>query len=266
MIRFLLSAGALIAAAQPALAGDARLLSRLYSPEEVVRVEGRAGVQATISFAQDELIENVAIGDSNSWQVTPNKRANLLFVKPLSARARTNLTVVTDKRSYFFDLVASPTANASYLLRFTYPDELKSGAKAGQAVAMSEEEAQAANGGVALLQPAALDASRLNFGWKQRGSKKLLPSRIYDDGTSTFVSWTAGRTVPAVLIRNEKGAEGPVNFAVRDDVMVIEGVPSTIVLRSGRDSATLEYGRSAAPAASKATVTKTASVAPLKGQ
>jgi type IV secretion system protein VirB9 len=244
MIRHLLFAVA-VGAAQPASAGDSRLLTRMFATDEVVRVEGRAGVQATISFGEDEHIENVAIGDSSSWQVTPNKRANLLFVKPLSARARTNLTVVTDTRSYYFDLVASPTANALYLLRFTYPDEPKKGpGKGGSALAMNDVEAQAASGAVAPA-PAVLDPSRLNFAWKQRGSGKLLPSRIYDDGASTFISWAAGRPVPAVLIRNEKGAEGPVNFAIRDEVMIIEGVPPLIVLRAGRDSAILEYRRSA---------------------
>ncbi len=39
---------------------------------------------------------------------------------------------------------------------------------------------------------------------------------------------------------NEKGAEGPVNFAMRGDVIVIEGVPSPIYLRSGKNSAQLE--------------------------
>ena len=45
---------------------------------------------------------------------------------------------------------------------------------------------------------------------------------------------------PAIQIRNETGAEGPVNFAVRGDVIVVEGTHGLIVLRSGKDSATLE--------------------------
>ena len=53
-----------------------------------VRIEGRPNVQATIDFGEDEHIENVAIGDSSAWQVTPNKRANLLFVKPLRQARR----------------------------------------------------------------------------------------------------------------------------------------------------------------------------------
>ena len=108
MIRKLLFAATLLAStAHAAPPHDPRLASRLYRPDEVVRVDGRMGVQASIVFADDEHIENVAVGDSESWQITPNKRANLLFVKPLAANARTNMTVVTDQHTYFFDLIAA---------------------------------------------------------------------------------------------------------------------------------------------------------------
>ena len=100
---------------------DARLVDRLYSPDEVVRIEGKLNVQVTIKFDPDEHIENVAIGDSDAWQVTPNKRANLLFVKPLAPTAVTNMTVVTDRRSYFFYLVANAKAQTLYALAFEYP-------------------------------------------------------------------------------------------------------------------------------------------------
>ena len=54
---------------------------------------------------------------------------------------------------------------------------------------------------------------------------------------------------PAILVRDEKGAEGPVNYAVRGDVIVVEGVPTTILLRSGKSSAQLDFrGPSTKPA------------------
>lgn len=227
----------LLASAATAHASDARLASRLYDPDKVVQLEGRAGVQATIAFAEDEHIENVAIGDSTSWQVTPNKRANLLFVKPLSPRARTNMTVVTDQRSYYFDLIATPTASAVYALRFTYPEKPKPVQPEPAQLAVTGEEAAAASGTPGL---APVDPATLHFGWRQRGASKLYPARIYDDGTATFLSWSASTPLPAILIRSGKGEEGPVNFAVRGDVIVVDGVPPLIVLRSGKDSATLE--------------------------
>jgi type IV secretion system protein VirB9 len=232
-------AAALLALSSVPARADSRLAERAYSAEEVVRIDGRLGVQATIAFAEDEHIENVAVGDSNAWQITPNKRANLLFVKPLAGKARTNMTVITDRRRYYFDLVASPAAKPLYVLNFTYPDDDKKAAQAATAptTAPLTEAEQLALGEDAALLP--VDPADLNFKWARKGDRKLMPSRIYDDGAATYISWAVGNPVPAILIRNEKGEEGPVNFAVRGDVIVIDDVPGLIVLRSGKASAEL---------------------------
>jgi type IV secretion system protein VirB9 len=221
------------AAASHAQTGDPRLVEHLYDPFEVVVIEGKPRVQATIAFAEDEAIENVAIGDSASWQVTPNKRANLLFVKPLSDKAMTNMTVVTDRRTYLFDLVAKPDADAIYVLRFTYPEEPEEG-KSQLAAAPSELEMAAASDPYAVSDPA-----RLNFRWKSSGAAKLLPAQAYDDGEATFLTWAIGTPIPAILIKDHEGTEGPVNFAVRGDTIVVDGVPREIILRSGDDVATM---------------------------
>ncbi len=218
----------------PAHAQDARLQERFYDPGEVVRLDGKAGVQATISFGTDEVIENVAIGDSQSWQVTPNKRADLLFVKPLSASASTNMTVVTNRRTYLFDLVASPRNRPLYMLKFTYPPEPEAEADAVIAQAPNAMERAAANDPYAVVDPA-----ELNFAWASDGDTALLPARIYDDGQATFLAWNVDKPVPAILVTDRKGTEGPVNFTVRGDTIVVDGVPAAIVLRSGKQMATL---------------------------
>lgn len=226
----------LLAGSGTAMAQDARIVERFYDEGKVVRIEGRTKVQATIQFAEDERIENVAIGDSEAWQVTPNKRANLLFVKPLAPTAATNMTVVTDKRTYLFDLVASAGAKPLYVLRFTYPEE--PAAPAPQlAAGPNGDELAAASDPLAVTDPAAL-----NFAWAGSGERKLLPARTYDDGAATFLAWPAGSPVPAILIKDAAGTEGPVNFTVRGDVIVVEGVPREIVLRSGKAVATLVNG------------------------
>jgi type IV secretion system protein VirB9 len=248
-----LAAFGLFACAGALRAEDPRLVRQLYDPGKVVRIEGSTRVQAAIRFAEDELIENVAIGDSNAWQVTPNKRANLLFVKPLAEKAITNMTVVTTRHTYFFDLVATPKSGIPlYELAFTYPKEEKPAASTPAAA--NADEAPAAPTEVELAaatDPTAVtDPASLNFAWSSKGAKKLLPSRVYDDGSSTYLSWRAGTPVPAILMKNEKGTEGPVNFAVRGDVIVVDGVPHELVLRSGRETATIENnGPVRAPAA-----------------
>ena len=221
--------------ASPVLGQDARLVERMYDPAQVVTIEGRTKVQATIQFGDDELIENVAIGDSEAWQVTPNKRANLLFIKPLSPTAKTNMTVVTNKRTYLFDLVASPRAEPLYVLRFDYPDE-PAEEEAMLAGGPSEVEMAAASDPYAVVDPA-----ELNFAWSSTGDGVLLPAQTYDDGNATFLTWPAGRSVPAILIEDHDGTEGPVNFTVRGETIVVDGVPDEIVLRSGDDSAVLKH-------------------------
>ena len=224
-----------VLAAAPAQAGDARLTKRLYNAEEVVRIDGKMGVQATVAFADDEHIENVAVGDAESWQITPNKRANLLFVKPLAATAHTNMTVVTDRHTYYFDLIASARTTPVYALKFTYPAEPKAAGTPGAQVALTDAERAALN------DEAPVDPAQLNFAWQTSGPAKLIPHRLYDDGESTYAVWAAGVPIPAILVTNEKGDEGPVNFSVRGDTIVIDGVPSRIVLRVGRDRAQLDY-------------------------
>lgn len=237
MIRLSFAAApALLLVAAPALA-DQRLVEVRYDAARIYRIEGKPKVQATIRFGEDEAIENVAIGDSNAWQITPNKRANLLFVKPLLTRANTNMTVVTNKHTYLFDLVASPAAQPMYVLSFKYPDAPKAKIDAGAQLAQ--------NGGTAPREgdrAAAVDPADLNFAWSRSGNEQLLPDAVFDDGQATFLTWPEGRAVPAILITDTAGAEGPVNFTVRGNTIVVEGVPPQIVLRSGKEKALIVNG------------------------
>lgn len=220
---------ALAAVSIPAHAADERLVEVRYDAAKVYRVEGKTRVQAMIRFGEDEAIENVAVGDSDAWQITPNKRANLLFVKPLTVKANTNMTVVTNKHTYLFELVASPSAQPMYVLSFKYPDPPKPLVLPGAKLAASEPPEESAT--------ATVDPADLNFAWSKSGDDKLLPENVFDDGEATFLSWPEGRPVPAILITDAAGTEGPVNFSVRGTTIVVEGVPSTIVLRSGKDKA-----------------------------
>ncbi|MDG5746851.1 TrbG/VirB9 family P-type conjugative transfer protein [Qipengyuania sp. XHP0207] len=230
MNRALIPALALAMLAAPAAAKDSRLVEVFYDEAKIVRIDGKVTVQASIVFGDDETIENVAIGDSQAWQVTPNKRADILFVKPLAPRASTNLTVITSKRTYLFDLVASPSAKPLYVLRFDYPDEPEEPQMA-QADAI---ERQAARDPFAVVDP-----SDLNFAWSGSGDPELLPENTFDDGDATFLSWPQGKQVPAILVANAQGVEGPINFTVRGDTIVVDGVPRTLILRSGENRAEL---------------------------
>ena len=222
--------------------GDPRLVTRVYDEASVETIRGKVKVQTAIKFREDEQIENVAIGDSAAWQVQPNKAQSILFVKPLAPTAKTNMTVVTSKRTYLFDLVASPRNSPVYVMQFRYPEAEKAEEEARLAAEQAQQQRQQANAlelAAANDPYAVADPANLNFAWAGEGDKELLPERAYDNGEAVFLTWPSGTPIPAILVTNEAGDEGPVNFTVRGETVVLDTVPARIILRSGRDTATL---------------------------
>ena len=228
-------ASAFLLVSVTAYAADDRIQTVAYDPDQVVKVIGRPGVQSTIEFASDERIENVAVGNSSTWQITPNRRASALFLKPLARATATNMTVITDRRVYMFDLVARSAGAAVYAMRFRYPDEKPNAAEA------SKVAETAADPGAASFMPA-----QLNFGWRMKGHKRLLPERVFDDGSSLYLSWDQDTPLPAILTLSNEGNEGPVNYRTAGDYIVIDPIPANLLLRQGKTMARL--WRSEAPA------------------
>lgn len=220
----------------PCLA-DNRIIWKDYDEAAVVTVPGRTGIQTTIQFEQGERIENVAIGDSAGWQVTPNRRADLLFLKPMLPDSRTNMTVVTDRRTYLFDLTTGGKGGPLYVMRFSYPKPFTPPATT---VAEASPPDITSDPAPKVVEEVAVPLpSDLNFAWEKDGPEKMLPSQVFDDGHSTYLRWEAGAEVPAIMVAGPDGAEGPANYAMRNDLIVLDGVPRRITLRNGKRTATL---------------------------
>ena len=229
-MRRLLAPILLLLLAEPRSAfAEGRSAEFSYSPNHVYTVIGQRAIQTLIQFAEDETIENIALGDAAAWQVTPNKRANMLFIKPLYLNGRTNMTVVTNRRRYLFDLrIAGPKGHAIYAIQFVYPDDQLAGsllARRAEAALTSDASAEA---------PAPPPKPEINTSWGMSGDRKLRPARIYDDGEATYIAWSASTELPGIFGFGDDGKEGPVNFTVRGDYLVIDGVAPRYVLRRGK--------------------------------
>ena len=185
--------------------GDPRIQTVLYDGEQVVQLQGTPGFQIDVEFASDEAIENVAVGDSAAWQVTPNRRGDHLFVKPLIGGVTTNMTVVTSARTYFFELAPLATGEQAYTVRFRYPS----------------------------AQTAAADgpATGVEGRYRLSGAHALRPSRIADDGVHTYIEWPHDASLPAVYALNSQGQETLVNGGMRDGLFVIDGISPRLVFR-----------------------------------
>jgi type IV secretion system protein VirB9 len=190
--------------------GDPRIQSVLYDPDQIVQLQVTSGYQLTVEFAPDERIENVAVGDSSTWQVTPNKRGDHLFIKLAQPGGTTNLTVVTDARSYLFELMPAYGGLAPYAVRFRYP------APAIASVAEAAEEGR----------------------YRLSGAKPLRPNAISDDGAKTYITWPPDATLPAVFALDAEGKEVVVDGGIRDGRYVVDDVNNTLVFRRGKTIAT----------------------------
>ena len=216
-------------------AADHRIRSLAYDPEHIVQIIGKPGIQSTIEFADDERIENVAVGDSNAWQITPNHRASLLFLKPLAPRSRTNMTVVTDRRTYMFDLIAGDKWTAPlYALKFSYPND-----KPAEAAVKTTEAAQSA----------AIPAAPSSRPWRRptgftstgraRDMASCIPSRVFDDGSAVYLAWNKETPLPAILTMSEDRKEGPLSYKVSGEYIVVSPIPQNMVLRYSNRMAVL---------------------------
>lgn len=224
MFRSVLFALLLLLAAAPARAvtprpagGDPRIQFVTYDPFQVVELKGALRRQLTVEFDPGERIENVAIGDSLAWQVTPNRRANLLFLKPMSRRPSTNMTVVTNLRRYNFQLTATaePVRGQAFSVRFLYPEPV--------AVRVAPP-------------PPDPPPEVRNAAYSFQGSRALLPTRVFDDGRDTYFAYPADAELPAIFAIDSDGQEALVNLRLREGLFVADRVAQGFVLRRGDET------------------------------
>jgi type IV secretion system protein VirB9 len=229
-----LSAVALWLACQPAhavkvprpLATDPRIKTVLYSPNEVIKFTGHYGYQSSIEFSPDEEIQTISIGDSVAWMMNPS--GNRLFLKPVEEDATTNMTLITNRHTYFFELHADKVEDINdphltFQLRMVYPDEQISMLGSGQ-------------GDEIPLPDLENDKGKYNFNYSITGSELISPIRIFDDGQFTYFEFrNKNADVPAFYNVDAKGNEAMVNYRTRGDYIVIERVSARFTLRHGAD-------------------------------
>lgn len=196
------------------LATDSRVRQVLYDPNQVYSVTGQYGYQTSIEFAADETVKVVSLGDTIAWQTVPYQ--NRIFIKPVEQRAETNLTVVTDKRTYYFHLnSAKQPSQLTYLVRFVYPS-----AQQQLVVTDGKSDVQA--------------AKNMNGDYSASGDRQAIALlNVFDDGQFTYFSFDQNSAVPAVYEVGRDGTESVVNTRREGDYLVVESIGAKFTLRSG---------------------------------
>lgn len=202
---------------------DERVTSVVYQPNDVVKVSATSGISTMIIFDEDEKFETISLGDTDSWQVAPSEKGNILFVKPVAKNVATNMNVVTTKRIYFLELNdhAPGEGKKVFGIRFVYPEKNLNSAL------RKEAEFRAANPNISKI-----DKENVNIDYSFSGDAALKPTMIFDDGNKTFFKF-GRQTVPAIFAVQSDFSETLRNFRKEGDFIVVDGVATQYTLRDG---------------------------------
>ncbi|TIV60211.1 MAG: conjugal transfer protein TrbG [Mesorhizobium sp.] len=220
---------------------DPRVRTLPYSSEQVFLVTGTYGMVTTILFGADEEITQVVAGDTVSWQILTSADRRSLTLKPMEKDAPTNLSVVTTKRTYSFDLRVNDSRsmqNQTYKLRFTYPEDagLKGTAELWKQAQDAQKKPNIKN----------IRRDKVNYDYGFKGDDSAKPLWVFDDGLKTFMKFTGD--IPAIFIVDRKRRVSLVNYRREEDYIVIDTVSRQWTLRYGTEEETCLFNLRTAPA------------------
>ncbi|MCW5589666.1 MAG: P-type conjugative transfer protein VirB9 [Legionellales bacterium] len=205
---------------------DHRIQVVNYNPNDVVKLNGVLGIATEIILEPDEVYLAHAFGDPQAWEFTHIE--HYIFLKPKAQNGDTNLIVVTNKRSYHFELhyLADPVSLTTYQLSFRYPDEIA-------------EHKKTVNARQVLNRAFSQKAGPINLNYlmtNDRQSRSIAPSHVWDDGRFTYFQFPGDRDLPTIYKVEPDGSETIVNRhnqGTDNNMIVLEKVASRWVLRLG---------------------------------
>lgn len=229
---------------------DSRIRTLVYNANEVFELKFYYGYQSFIEFSEDEEIEMISIGEAFAWRLTPAGKR--LFVRPLEIAAHTNMTIITNKRTYHFDIRSGEYEGKAdeelvYTVRFFYP-------QIGQPLPIPQRlntPNPAKPQQVSVIKtptpPLRVDEKlpprlnrnpdnvAFNFEFSLAGtSDNIMPLKVYDDGKETFFQFPNDNLiVPSINLADVNGGEQPLNYIVRDSFVVVPVVGRQFTLRLG---------------------------------
>lgn len=229
---------------------DNRMKMLSYDESDVYTIVTKCGYQTNIVFGPGEEIQTISVGDRSPWQLIPS--GNRLFVRPLVEDVTTNMTILTNKHSYQFDLKslgAEKKGDAIYVARFIYPDKMP------DPLPMMMEPP------VSLTPPAAppmatpLPAVRPlteaprekftpqsgpgisrpvypNYNYSYSGPDALAPLQVYDDGKATYIRYPdTSRIMPNIYRIESGGEETPVTYTTQGETLVVNAIANQWALK-----------------------------------
>jgi type IV secretion system protein VirB9 len=251
---FLITASSLAYAdgpGDPELPADNRIKILTYAETDVYTIPTKYGYQTNIVFDPKEAIETVSVGDRSLWQIIPNN--NRIFLRPLTDGLATNMTVITNKHEYHFDIksVGSEKTNNIYVAEFRYPDDRPPlppvtlmpmdeptapptpvAAPVKPVVLKPAPQASVQGNGVAIPPLDTQRSQNPNYNYTYTGEDAIAPARVYDDGRSTYIEYASKPDImPIPYLVADNGESVMATHKVDGNVLVIPNVASGWLLK-----------------------------------
>ena len=199
-------------------------LYRLYAaPEQVTDIALQAG----------ETLSSVSAGDTVRWVVGDTTsgagagRQVHVLVKPFAAGLRTNLVIMTDRRSYHLVLESTDRTSMA-AISWSYPQD--------QLTALREQNARA-EAATPVAQGLAVDD--LRFSYRISGdTPPWRPVRAFDDGKKVYIEFPKRidqGEAPPLFVVGPMGDNQLVNYRVRGNYYIVDRLFGAAELRLGQD-------------------------------
>lgn len=209
-----------------------RIVKYTYSPDLIFRILTLPDQHTHIELGEDEgLKETPAAGDSIQWRISGGPRN--IYVKPVREDIMTSLTLVTNKRTYQFQLIAGKKTSSSIYQKvsFDYPDreaEIKLRVESDVALVKAEQGRLQQQ----VIVPS-LDPASLNFNFDIAGDAPFRPISVYHDGVFTYLRLPSVQDFPAIFLDSESGPPSLINYKVKDNMIIVERIAPRLLLKKG---------------------------------
>ena len=217
---------------------DSRIKTIVYNPNEVIELTFHYGFQSFIEFEEDEEIEVISLGESFPWKITPvGKR---MFIRPLQINTNTNMTVITSKRTYMFQLSADSYEGKGdeeliYSVRFFYPDtsnnkvpQFKEASYTSTASSLSPDTQNEQESILNNFKKGTI----LNFDYSMTGENSSIGLlKAFDDGINTYFEFSDSSFIPVIHKVNLDGTEEVIKYFRDGPYIVVNTVQMQFSLR-----------------------------------
>jgi type IV secretion system protein VirB9 len=209
------------------LGSEKKFRSYIFNPNDVYRYLGHYTYQGFIEFQEGETVSTISMGNPSLWLF--EHLGNRLFLKPVGEdSSETNMTVITNKHVYHFELMAKEAKGITdkdlvFVAKFAYPDEKDKNIVEFPKSTPSDE-------------PDMRDLSIYNFNYQYTGEGAIAPLKVFDNGEFTYFQFSKRNAeIPAIFTVDAGGFESLINFRSAGSYIIVERVSPQFSLRNGSD-------------------------------